>query len=222
MYDDFSDREPVKLRYVYPPPPEPVFSGLEPIGKVAMDRRRDFESLSMGPPSNSDYADESSGNDVAFRYFDASGKYRPHFGSGAVDGTFPRLNDGARAQNDDDTGRCVWYDNEGRFTVDLGGSVRLDRINTYSWHRGDRAPQYFSLWGTNGPHMPSVGFSKGGHDGWVLVAVVNTKELGEGGVHGSSVSAREGFLGPFRHLLWIAEDVGQGTFFTEIDIHVED
>ena len=70
--------------------------------------------------------------------------------------------------------------------------------------------------------MPSVGFSKGGHDGWVLVAVVNTKELGEGGVHGSSVSAGEGFLGPFRHLLWIAEDVGHGTFFTEIDIHVED
>ena len=52
-----------------------------------------------------------------------------------------------------------------------------------------------------------------------MIAVVNTKELGKGWIHGSSISARNGSLGPFRHLLWIAEDVGQGTFFTEIDIH---
>lgn len=221
LYDDFSNRKPIEFRYTYPPPPEPVFTGIEPIGKVMMDRQSSFEALSMGPPSNSDYADSSSGNHVTFRYFADGGKYRPHPGSGSVNGTFPRLNDGAVAQNDDDTGRCVWYDNEGRFTVDLGRSVRLDRINTYSWHRSDRAPQYFSLWATKSAQMPSVDFSKGGHDGWTLIAVVDTKELGQGGVHGSSISAREGSLGPYRHLLWIAEDVGQGTFFTETDVHVQ-
>jgi hypothetical protein len=50
--------------------------------------------------------------------------------------------------------------------------------------------------------------------------VVQTKELGEGGIHGSSVrpGPGDGPLGPFRHLLWVAENVGQGTFFTEIDV----
>ncbi len=54
---------------------------------------------------------------------------------------------------------------------------------------------------------------------WKLLAVVNTKELGTGHIHGSSVTGPNGPLGTYRHLLWIAEDVGQGTFFTEIDVH---
>jgi hypothetical protein len=132
----------------------------------------------------------------------------------------PRLNDGEVARHDDDTDCCVWYDNEGRFYVDLVRSVTLDRVNTYSWHRGNRAPQFFSLWGSNNEKMPSPAIKQGKHEGWTLIAVVNTKDLGAGGVHGSSVTAADESLGPFRHLLWIAEDVGQGTFFTEIDIHV--
>ncbi len=134
----------------------------------------------------------------------------------------PRLNDGIAAHNDDDTDRCVWYDGEGRFYVDLEQPVPITAVNTYSWHSGNRAPQYFSLWGSSAEAMPAPGFGHGEHGEWTLLAVTHTQDLGEGEIHGSSVrpSPGCGSLGPFRHLLWIAEDVGQGTFFAEIDVHV--
>jgi alpha-mannosidase len=176
----------------------------------------------MGAPSGADYADQAAGNGAAFSYFDIDGEYTPESSSGAVGTTLPRLNDGVVALNHDDTRRCVWYDSEGRFHVDLQRSVPISAINTYSWHRTNRAPQYFSLWASNEETPPPAGFTHGKHRGWTLLAVVYTKELGEGGIHGSSVRAGAGCesLGPFRHLLWIAENVGQGTFFTEIDVHV--
>jgi hypothetical protein len=56
-------------------------------------------------------------------------------------------------------------------------------------------------------------------DGWQLIAQVNTRALGDGAVHASSISALKETLGPYRHLLWIAEHQVRGTFFTEIDVH---
>ncbi|MCH7996060.1 MAG: hypothetical protein IIB57_16665 [Planctomycetes bacterium] len=176
----------------------------------------------MGPPVDSNYADRAAMHGLVFRYFDGGGMYRPHAGSGIVGGGFPRLNDGDIAQNDDDTRRCVWYDNAGRFHIDLGKSLRLARINTYSRHRSNRAPQHFSVWGSNGEAMPDPDIAKGKHAGWSLIAVVNTKKLGEGGIHGSSIGGSDEAIGPFRHLLWVVEDMGLGTFFTEIDIHAAD
>jgi len=221
LYDDFTNRKPIDFRHTYPTPPVPVFRGIKPIATTTIDRRERFADLSMGAPVSTDYADKAAGNDVAFRYFDDNGQYSPNPHSGAVDGTLPRLNDGAVAQNDDDTQRCVWYDCEGRFLIDLKRSLPIASINAYSWHRSNRAPQYFSLWGCNNARTPSPGFNHGEQDDWTLLAVVQTKELGEGGIHGSSVRPipGAGSLGPFRHLLWVAENVGQGTFFTEIDIH---
>lgn len=220
LYDDFTGREPIELRHVYPPPPTPVFEGVTPIAKVTLDRQERFDALRMGPPSSDDYADVSSGRGVRFAYFDGDGEYRPHPGSGAVDAAFPRLHDGEVAQNADDTQRCVWYDNEGRFHADLKASVPIQRINTYSWHVSDRAPQYFSVWGSNAESMPAADFKHGSSHGWTLIAVVDSRPLGTGGIHGSSIHAEESAtIGPFRHLLWIAENQGQGTFFTEIDVH---
>ena len=161
-------------------------------------------------------------NGIVFRYYEDHGEYRPHSGSGAVGDALPRLNDGEVAQHDDDTKRCVWYDNEGRFYVNLGKSLELRRVNTYSWHRSNRAPQYFSLWGSNEKRMPSPAIKKGEHEGWTLIAVVNTRDLGAGGIHGSSVTGLNRPCGPFRYLLWVAEDMGQGTFITEIDIHADE
>lgn len=222
LYDDFTDRKPIDLRHKYPAPPVPVFQGIDPVAAVAIDRQERFEDLSMGAPVSTDYADQARGNGVLFRYYDGDGEYQPHPGSGAVADTFPRLNDGDVARNDDDTQRCVWYDCEGRFHVDLRRSLPIAGINTYSWHIANRAPQYFSLWGSNANEMPSPGFKHGEHEGWTLLAVVNTRELGDGKMHGSSVTPDPSGepLGPFRHLLWVAQDVGQGTFFTEIDVHV--
>jgi len=220
LYDDFSGLGPLALRHVYPPPPKPVYEGREAIGQVVTDRKKTFADLAIGAPSKSDWADVSSGHGVAFRIFDGDGAYPPHRSSGAVGGAFPRLNDGEVAQNEDDTRRCVWYDNEGRFHADLGASVPVEAIRTYSWHRSNRAPQRFSLWASNEEPMPDPGFAHGEGKAWTLLGVVDTTPLGEGGVHGSLVQPKGGAktLGTYRYLLWIAEDVGEGTFFTEIDV----
>jgi alpha-mannosidase len=220
LYDDFSDRGPLALRHVYPPPPEPVYAGRTATGKVVAERAKTFAELSIGAPSKTDWADDSSGHGVQFRFFEGDGEYLPHRSSGAVKGTLPRLNDGEVAQNEDDTRRCVWYDNEGRFYADLGKGVPVKSIRTYSWHRSNRAPQRFSLWASNAEPMPDPGFQHGEGKEWTLLGVVDTTALGEGGVHGSLVEPKEGSgsLGTYRYLLWIAEDVGEGTFFTEIDV----
>ncbi len=220
LYDDFTGRPDLALRHVYPPPGRPVFDGEAPLGQVEVDRKASFEALVMGPPSASDLVDSSRGGSFAFRVFDGDGAYAPHSGSGVVDGALPRLNDGAVAQNDDDTSRCVWHDNEGRFFIDLGRPTMIERLNTYSWHRSDRAPQWCSIWGSNAEALPGLDTRAGETEGWTLLGVVDSRSLGDGGVHGSSVCGRGGAaLGPFRRLLWITEPRGHGTFFTEIDIH---
>ena len=219
LYDDFTIRDPIRLRYKYPEPPVPVYSSAKPAAKVTIDRKDSFESLSMGPPKSHDYADAASGNGVSFRVFDSGGKFRPHRASGVKDGALPRLNDGEVSQNHDDTQRSVWYDNEGRFYCDLGKSITIERVNTYSWHRANRSPQHFSLWASNAAEMPDAAITDKKHGGWTLLGIVDSKDLGQGGVHGSSVHGGDGPLGNYRWLLWIAEDVGEGTFFTEIDIH---
>ena len=218
LHDDLSGHGPLRLRHVYPPPPKPVFAGIEPAGRFTSERAEAFDQLAMGPP-----VDDDAATGREFRYHQRDGDWSPHWGSAPVDGTFPRLNDGAVARNDDDTSACVWYDNEGRFSLDLGRPTEIDRVNTYSWHRLDRAPQWFSIWGSNDEVMPDPGLAHDAHEGWTLLAVVDTRELGHGGVHGSSVTGRDGeALGRWRHLLWVAPNVGNGTFFTEIDVHATD
>ncbi|MBK8978753.1 MAG: alpha-mannosidase [Planctomycetes bacterium] len=222
LYDDFTGRGPLELRHVYPPPPKPLEEGLEPIGRVAVDRADRFEALSMGPPSATDYADAAAGHDVVFRVVDGRGRYPPHPSAGAIRGAFPRLNDGVVAGNDDDTSRCVWYDQEGRFYADLRAAVPIAAVRTYSWHRSNRAPQRFSLWGATGDQPPDATFQHGHDDGWTLLGVVDSSPLGNGGKHGSIVAPTERArsLGEYRYLLWVARDVGEGTFFTEIDVDV--
>lgn len=218
LYDDFTGRKPIEFRHKYPVPPPPVFEGEKPLAKVIMDRKDSFESLAMGPPSSKDFADTSNGSRAFFGYFDGDGRFRPNGMSGITDGKLVRLNDGEVAQNSDDVKKCLWYDCEGRFFFDPGRKLKIERINTYSWHRTNRAPQFFSLWGSKADKMPSADISAGRHEGWDLLAVVKTKELGEGGIHGSSVTGEKGDLGEYRWLLWVSENVGEGTFFTEIDV----
>lgn len=220
LYDDFNGRQPIEMRHIYRPPPVPVHEGFDQLATVVLDRRARVEDLRMGPPSANDYADQASGHGVVFRYFDGDGEYRPHRRSGAQGDALPRFNDGVGAQNDDDTSRCVWFDGEGRVFVDLQKSIRVTRINIYSHHREERAPQFFSVWGSDAPEMPAPGFRHGGQGGWKLLAVVDTRQLGKGGVHGSSIEPAGGqtAMGPFRYLLYVVSS-GQGTFFTEIDVH---
>ncbi len=215
LHDEFAGGGPIPIRHVYPPPKKPVYEGLEPVAEVVTDRRERFEDLAMGAPSAKDDA-----QGLAFRFVTRDDEWHPHPGSGAVGDTLPRLSDGEVAANDDDTSRCVWYDNEGRFHVDLKRSREIRAVHTYSWHRTNRAPQFFSLWGSNAAVMPSPAIEFASREGWTLLALVDTRRLGNGGKHGSAIvpKAPANALGPFRHLLWIAEEVGEGTFFTEIDV----
>jgi alpha-mannosidase len=218
LYDDLSGGTPISVRHDYDQPTDAVFVGVTPSAEVRMDRERRFDLLEMGPPRGDDDIDASRSEGFVIRSHAPDGRFRVHPDSGALHDVLVRLNDGRVAHNDDDTDRCVWYDNEGRFTLNLLAARHIDRINTYSWHRSNRAPQYFSLWGAVGEEMPTVGFARGEADGWELIAVVDTRELGDGDIHGTSIENPDGAIGPYRYLLWIAEDVGQGTFFTEIDI----
>jgi hypothetical protein len=95
----------------------------------------------------------------------------------------------------------------------------ISEINTFSCHRFERAPQFFTLWGSAAERTPSADFQVASDaTGWEYIGMANTHFLGDGAVHASSFRGKDAPLGPYRHLLWIAEDVDNGTFFTEIDV----
>ncbi len=252
LYDDFSNRQALQLRHQYPPPPKAVYDGVPARGVVKTERidptaaslqplDSPYAALKIGPPSKTDYASRVAFRGPVFRVYDPDGALPPHSGSGVKDGGLPRLSDGYFALNDDDTQRCVWYDGPGRFFLRFDEPREVTRINAYSWHRDNRAPQHFSVWGWRAAKVgenvgtweggkveegragaaPPMSFTHGEHGTWDLLGVVDTRALGDAGIHASSIAAQDaGPLGRYSHLLWIAEDIGQGTFFTEVDVHV--
>ena len=156
--------------------------------------------------------------DVTVRFY---GDTQPHGRSGSVNGLLPRLNDGQVAQNSDDTQNCVWFDGgEGaRFVMDLQKPLPVTKVRSYSWHKSNRGPQLFSLWGATGNSMPNANFAKGAGSGWTLLGIVDTAANGEGGAHLSTVSKKSGdSLGSFRWLLWVNDSAEEGTFFTELEV----
>ncbi|MCI0335497.1 MAG: FecR family protein [Planctomycetes bacterium] len=196
-----------------------------PKAEVFIEHVDSFAELTIATPAADDAASSNKG--VVFRIESNDGKLQPHK-SVRVDGDIlPGLNDGQIARNHEDLDRNVWYDGQGRFSVDLQKSMKIAAINTFSWHRLERAPQYFTLWGSNESEKPSTTFDEAENAiGWEFLGLVNTSSinyggahLNYGGVHASSLRGPDGQIGPYRHLLWIAEDTTHGTFFTEIDVH---
>ena len=191
-----------------------------PIAEAQIERVDRFADLTLARPSADDAGSREKG--IAFRVESNDGKYLPHKQVIVDGGTLPRLNDGQVARNSDDLDQNVWYDGQGRFSVDLLKPTKITAINAFSWHVFERAPQFFTVWGSKAAQMPSATFDEADQAtgaGWELVGFVKTHQLGDGGVHVSSLRRSEGSLGPYRHLLWIAEDTVRSTFFTEIDVH---
>ncbi len=217
LYDDFSDRPAPTLRVFTAPA---YLHQAKPTGTVKRDRQDTYEKLSVGMPSATDYADVNSGNNVTVHYLEGPQLAQPHPGSGAQGTALPRLIDGDYARNQDDTGRCVWYDQrEGRFVMDLQRDISIKEIRTFSRHVTNRAPQIYTLWGAAGPDMPEATFENELPSGWSLLGNVNTADLGEGGIHGVSITSNgKNSLGTYRYLLWIIEGRGQNVFLTEIDV----
>lgn len=177
-----------------------------------------WDALAFGAPSSVDYLDAKSGSGATIAAVE--GFARVH---GGADRSVPKLVDGMAATNQDDPGNSVWFDkhqvngrksDRGRYLIDLKKAVDVTRVNTFSWHRAERARQNYELWGRNG--AGDAGADNLQKAGWQRIATVDTNALGRGDMHAASI-AKEGGLGTFTHLLL---DVKRGaTFFSEIDVY---
>ncbi len=117
----------------------------------------------------------------------------------------------------------------GRIQIDLGSSIAIQQVNTYSWHGGSRGPQVYKLYGSDGG---AAGFKAGPKRdadpescGWRLIAKVDTrpKDGSGGGQHGASIADSAGTIGSYRYLLFDiarteSDDAFGNTFFSEIDV----
>jgi len=142
-----------------------------------------------------------------------------------------RLRDGHIQTSPDDPQNSFFYEVgtvEGRLRIDLTRTVEIQRVNTYSWHKDDRAAQVYVLYGSAGDNPGFEAAPALGTDpvkrGWVRLAVVDTRHLGRGGRHAVSVSRNDAApLGKFRYLLFEifpteTRDRFGHTFFGEIDV----
>ena len=179
---------------------------------------KEWSDLPMGAPAADDYADLHSKHRVSL--FSVSGFAAPRGGEGSL----RRLLDGVAARSDDDTGHCAWMDGPGRMVMDLAAEVPVTSVRTFSWHKSDRAPQRFVLYGAGGATLPDAASAVPGPP-WVRIAAIDTCTLGHGGKHASAVTGVGGkAIGTYRWLLWVLEPVAggcaQGTFLTEVDVNV--
>ena len=117
----------------------------------------------------------------------------------------------------------------GRLMVDLGRTVSVKQVNTYSWHTGMRGPQVYVLYGGDDEAKEFVVDPGRSVDpataGWRRLAAVDTRSQSgsEGGQHGVSIGAENGTLGSYRFLLFVAKaaemnDELGNTFYSEIDV----
>ncbi|MEE2712147.1 MAG: family 16 glycoside hydrolase [Planctomycetota bacterium] len=184
--------------------------------QVTVDRTEAaWGALATGAPAKDDALASRTERKVRVSW--ATSHARPHGRSGARDGDLPRVNDGDLPANQDQPERVTFFDGgRARMYADLGAPQKLRRVNTFSWHKSDRAPQRFVLWAADGDEAPSM---KGNlaKAGWKKIAKVDSTALGLGGKHASSVDGR---IGNFRWLLWDMTPLQnqQGCFIAEVDV----
>lgn len=152
--------------------------------------------------------------------------------SGTVDrnsGGLKRLTDGQLPGDSDEPAQNFFFaagTDGGRILIDLQRLVEIKGINTYSSHPGDRGPQVYQLYGSDGASADFTPRPTRGVDpasvGWTRIASVDTRSKG-GGQHAVSVSNSEGILGKHRYLLFEIfqtenRDAFGNTFYSEIDV----
>jgi hypothetical protein len=140
-----------------------------------------------------------------------------------IDGALPKTGDDPRANFFFAAGT-----DGGRLLLDLGSSIDVKQINTYSWHRGSRGPQVYQLYVSDGKAKDFAGQPRRPDDptkaGWKLVASVDTRsENDHGSQAGVSITDSAGSLGEIRYLLFDVHrtedrDTFGNTFFSEIDV----
>ena len=163
--------------------------------------------------------------------------------SGIVDpasGGMECLTDGRLPTEEDEPESNLFFDVGtwgGRFRMDLGSAIEIAQVNSYSWHYGDRGPQVYVLYASDGtdPNFnpaPATPLDPA-KVGWRRIASVDTRpringapikegyELG--GQYGVSITHASGSIGKYRYLLFDCfeaetEDDYGNTFYSEINV----
>ena len=147
-------------------------------------------------------------------------------------GSLDALHDGRVPSGEDQPSKNFFFQSGsdgGRLLVDLGRTISVERICSYSWHTGDRAPQVYSVYAADGCAAEFKLEPKRGADpatcGWKALARVDTRPAKEdwGGQYGVSIAADSGALGSFRYVLFEifrteSRDTFGNTFYSEIDV----
>lgn len=138
------------------------------------------------------------------------------------------LNDGKIPRTEDEPSSNFFFSDEGgRILVDLGKSIDLATLATYSWHDGPRSAQNYQVYAADGSAKDFVPEPGAGVDpeksGWSLIGKVDTSDK-EPGQHAAVISPESGkSLGNFHYVLFdikpnSKESGFNNTFFSEIDI----
>ena len=142
------------------------------------------------------------------------------------------LVDGAVPTNEDQPDANFFFNagtTGGTFRLDLGATIDVAQVNTYSWHPSTRGPQVYMVYASDGGTPTFALAPKVDVDpadvGWTWIATVDTRvgQPDPGGQYGVSISKKTGSLGAFRYLLFIcyateADDAFGNTFYSEIDV----
>ncbi|MGE3803173.1 MAG: hypothetical protein AB7K24_00715 [Gemmataceae bacterium] len=203
------------------------------------DESPEFRFPSIESPSNRDYADARQAH-ASIRVVQGVLKSSK---VGGNSGPPEKLIDGHGQSGPDVPEESVFFQNEitGRLLMDLGRTVAVSKINTYSWHQNGaipgnrlRALQNYTLYGFAGAEPPATDgdLEKAG---WQPIARVNTDEffrvvqrLDRPAQQGCSITSATGTLGRYRYLLWDVlpsryPDFKQlnNSFYGEFDVYAQ-
>jgi hypothetical protein len=199
-----------------------------------------FRCSAIEPPSSDDFADASLGQARVSVSGGTLFVCQPlaELSSGGID----RLVDGRAQENCDAPQESVFSQEHGpgAFLFDLGRTVTLRKVNSFSWHQSRfvsenhvRATQKYTLSGHPG-HGDAI-VPPADDPGWERIARVNTDAYFDVGIprdrpaqQATSVSSETGSLGRFRFLRFDVEPTRaphdgecDHTFYGEIDIYAD-